>query len=49
METSALMGMNVAQLIVDDYTNLVGKEIESVKNDMQVVLGEGKDAGIEEL
>jgi prenylcysteine oxidase / farnesylcysteine lyase len=28
METSALMGMNVAQLIIDDYLDVVEKEPE---------------------
>jgi prenylcysteine oxidase/farnesylcysteine lyase len=45
METSALMGMNVAQLIVDDYNQVL-----EVDNPMQTVMGEEpKDQEVEEL
>ena len=44
METSALMGMNVAQLIVDDYNQVL-----VVDDPVQKVLVEGKGAKLEEL
>jgi len=44
METSALMGMNVAQLIVDDYNQVL-----EVENPMQKVIVEAKDQQVEEL
>ena len=45
METSALMGMNVAQLIVDDYNQVL-----EVDNPMQRAMGEEtKDQEVEEL
>lgn len=48
METNALMGMNVAQLIVDDYLQIL--EEENVKGLAQVVLGEnGKGEHMQEL
>lgn len=45
METSALMGMNVAQLIVDDYNQVL-----DVDNPMQKVISEKKnDQEVQEL
>lgn len=45
METSALMGMNIAQLIVDDYNQVL-----EVDNPIQKVLSEKtKDQDVEEL
>jgi prenylcysteine oxidase/farnesylcysteine lyase len=38
METSALMGMNVAQLIVDDYQQLEEGPIQGFEKPLQVVL-----------
>ncbi|KAL2072362.1 hypothetical protein VTL71DRAFT_11705 [Oculimacula yallundae] len=49
METSALMGMNVAQLIVNDYLQLL-EEQAHVENPTQAVLGEKlKNEHMEEL
>ncbi|KAG0647060.1 Chloride ion pump-associated 55 kDa [Hyphodiscus hymeniophilus] len=44
METSALMGMNVAQLIVDDYNQVL-----EVDNSMQKVISEQQGQEVEEL
>jgi prenylcysteine oxidase/farnesylcysteine lyase len=47
METSALMGMNVARLIVDDYLQLV-EEKEGVKEEKQKIV-HGEKGHLEEL
>ena len=47
METSALMGMNVAQLIVDDYQQLEEGPIQGFEKPLQVVLA--NDARVDEL
>jgi prenylcysteine oxidase/farnesylcysteine lyase len=47
METSALMGMNVAQLIMDDYQQLQEDQIQGLEKPLQVVLA--KDARVDEL
>lgn len=46
METSALMGMNVAQLIVDDYLQLIESE---GKPEQKVLSEKEKDSHVEEL
>ena len=49
METSALMGMNVAQLIVDDYQGLEDQS-GGTKHPLQAVLSKKeKEAEIQEL
>ena len=45
METSALMGMNVAQLIVDDYNQVL--EVDNLMQ--EVIKEESKDQEVEEL
>jgi prenylcysteine oxidase/farnesylcysteine lyase len=46
METSALMGMNVAQLILDDYMQVLEEQVD----EMQMVFSEkAEDKGVEEL
>ena len=47
METSALMGMNVAQLIVHDYQQLQEDQIQGLEKPLQVVLA--KDSRVDEL
>ena len=51
METNALMGMNVAQLIVDDYMQILEEQqMNDVDNPLQVVLSEKvTDMEVEEL
>ena len=49
METSALMGMNVAQLIVNDYLQVLDDQ-KQVEIPVQAVLGEKpKNDHVEEL
>lgn len=49
METSSLMGMNVAQLVVDDYLEVTAQE-DSKENPSQAVFSEkGEHAQNEEL
>jgi prenylcysteine oxidase/farnesylcysteine lyase len=51
METSALMGMNVAQLIVDDYLQMLEDKVDhSEETPLQVALSEKrKDVEVQEL
>lgn len=51
METSALMGMNVAQLIVDDYLQILEDKVDhSEETPLQVALSEKqKDVEVQEL
>ena len=50
METSALMGMNVAQLIVDDYLQVLEDQGEGMQSPLQMATSEKKkDMPIEEL
>ena len=50
METSALMGMNVAQLIVDDYLQVLGDEVMPIKDKPQGVYLEKEGAAhVEDL
>lgn len=50
METSALMGMNVAQLIVDDYLQTFENEVEGVNSFLEKALfDEKKDDYVQEL
>jgi prenylcysteine oxidase/farnesylcysteine lyase len=46
METSALMGMNVAQLIVDDYLQVLEDQSDGVQ---KILTSEKKEAYIQEL
>lgn len=49
METSALMGMNVAQLIVNDYLEVI-EQSEELGNPLQKVLSDSqKDSEFPEL
>jgi prenylcysteine oxidase/farnesylcysteine lyase len=43
METSALMGMNVAQLIVNDYLEVLESQSSSNENPHQKVLSDTQD------
>jgi prenylcysteine oxidase/farnesylcysteine lyase len=50
METSALMGMNVAQLVVDDYLQVLEDQGEGIQSPLQMGTSENKkDMPIEEL
>jgi prenylcysteine oxidase/farnesylcysteine lyase len=49
METSSLMGKNVARLIVDDYIRVLEEEEETLKDPPQAVLSEEKILHVEEL
>ena len=52
METSALMGMNVAQLVVNDYLQLLAEKSQGGESpsDTQFVFGElGKNGEADEL
>jgi len=50
METSALMGKNVARLVVDDYLRVLEEEEEKLKDSTQAVFSEKeKVSHVEEL
>lgn len=49
METSALMGMNVAQLIVNDYLQLLEEQAEGETPAQAVLGGNPKNEHVEEL
>lgn len=47
METSALMGMNVARLVVDDYLRVLDGSYAAGEREGQSVLGKGEGEKIE--
>lgn len=50
METSALMGMNVAQLIVDDHLGVSGDELHRLELPLQEALSKKRKAvAVQEL
>ena len=50
METSALMGMNVAQLIVDDYLQVLEDQSEEMQSPLKMGISDkGKDIPVDEL
>ena len=49
METSALMGMNVAQLIVDDYLQTFENEVEGVNSFLEKASFDEKKDYVQEL
>lgn len=46
METSALMGMNVARLIMDDYLQILGDPMGSGEKPLQMVMSEGENESV---